>query len=81
MDFIGHMQEYLKAARVGGREIRQITIDVTERYARKRLGIKKSNPLTYDDIPLRCIGSRGWRLRNAPPEAIVDIEFVGRSVK
>jgi len=43
--------------------INQATIAVTEKYARKKLGIAKDAPLIYRGLSLRCIGSKLWRER------------------
>lgn len=43
--------------------INKATVAVTEKYARKKLGIKKDEPLTYRGLTLRCIGSKLWRER------------------
>jgi hypothetical protein len=40
------------------------TVAVTERYARRKLRVGKGK-LAYRGIPLRCIGSKLWRERNA----------------
>jgi hypothetical protein len=37
------------------------TVEVTEQYARRRLGIRKDEPLVYRGLTLRCIGSKLWR--------------------
>jgi len=44
-------------------DITQATVAVTEKYARKKLGIEKDLPLTYRGMTLRCIGSKLWRER------------------
>lgn len=43
--------------------VNRITIAVTEKHARKVLGIKKDAPLSWQGIPLNCIGSVAWRKR------------------
>jgi hypothetical protein len=45
--------------------INTATVEVTEETARKALGIRKAEPLTYRGLTLRCIGSRRWRQENA----------------
>lgn len=40
------------------------TVEVTEKYARKRLKLKKDDPLIYKGLKLRCIGSKRWRMEN-----------------
>jgi hypothetical protein len=51
--------EYLpKLARFG---VGQITIALTEKYVRRKLGLKADEPLKYGSIPLKCIGSERWR--------------------
>jgi hypothetical protein len=39
------------------------TVAVTERYARRKLRIRKSEPLEYRGLTLKCIGSKQWRSR------------------
>lgn len=51
----------------------RITVAVTERTARRGLKLKPPKPIVWNGIPLRCIGSQGWRrrmweLRNLPFE-------------
>jgi hypothetical protein len=43
--------------------INRATVAVTERYARKKLGIKKDEPLIYRGLTLQCVGSKRWRER------------------
>lgn len=38
-----------------------VTLEVTESYARKVLRLKKSEPLFYRGLRLKCIGSKHWR--------------------
>jgi hypothetical protein len=42
--------------------IESATIAVTERYARRRLYIKRKEPLVYRGLQLKCIGSKAWRI-------------------
>jgi hypothetical protein len=39
------------------------TVAVTERYARRKLRIRKREPLQYRGLTLKCIGSKLWRDR------------------
>lgn len=39
------------------------TIAVTERYARRKLRLRKRQPLEYKGLTLKCIGSKAWRDR------------------
>jgi hypothetical protein len=39
----------------------RITIGATERTVRRRLKLKKGDPLVWQGIPLNCIGSARWR--------------------
>lgn len=36
-------------------------INVTEKYARRKLKIKKDQPTTYRGLILICLGSHAWR--------------------
>lgn len=39
----------------------RITLALTEKYVRSKLGLKKDQPLAWNGIPLTCIGSERWR--------------------
>lgn len=41
--------------------IEGVTVEVTERYARRVLRLRAGDPLVYRGLELRCIGSRRWR--------------------
>lgn len=45
--------------------IKEATVAVTETYARRRLKLKKYQPLVYRGLSLRCIGSKQWRDEHA----------------
>jgi hypothetical protein len=58
--------------KLAGYGVGQITLRVTEKTARMRLGIKRPTPLLWNGIPLNCVGSSRWRnkvwgCRNLPP--------------
>jgi hypothetical protein len=40
-----------------------LTVDVTERYARRVLGLKRGDLTTADGIALTCRGSPAYRMR------------------
>jgi hypothetical protein len=44
--------------------IKTATIEVTERYARRALGLRKGDCLQFRGLGLTCIGSKTWRQRN-----------------
>lgn len=48
--------------------VSRITVAVTEKHARKVLGIKKDKPVAWQGIPLNCIGSAAYRRRHAIEE-------------
>lgn len=50
--------EYIKTAKP---DISHATVDVTERYARKKLKVKKKDPIVYRGLALSCRGSKKWR--------------------
>lgn len=41
----------------------RITVGVTEQTARRRLKLKRTEPIIWRGIPLNCIGSTAWRRR------------------
>lgn len=63
MGFIAVLKKFADYRDSARPSINQATIAVTEKYARKKLGIKKDEPLTYRGLKLRCIGSKLWRER------------------
>lgn len=44
-----------------GSRMAGVTVEVTERYARRVLRLHKRDPMVYRGLELRCIGSRRWR--------------------
>lgn len=60
MSFVQHLP---KLARFS---VNRITVAVSEPYARRKLKLKKDQPLAWHGIPLNCIGSELWRRRHAP---------------
>lgn len=42
-------------------EIAHATVDVTEKYARRKLRLKKGEPTVYRGLRLACRGSRSYR--------------------
>lgn len=47
-------------------DIKSATIHVTASTARRKLKIKKNDPLVYRGLTLRCIGSKRYRNKNGP---------------
>jgi hypothetical protein len=45
--------------------INSATIDVTEKYARRKLKVKKGEPIVYRGLRLTCRGSRAYRLAHS----------------
>lgn len=41
--------------------INAATVEVTERYARRKLGLPKTAPLEFRGLTLKCIGSKAVR--------------------
>jgi len=41
--------------------INTATVEVTERYARRKLRLRKSEPLVFRGLCLKCIGSKAVR--------------------
>lgn len=62
--FIGVLNKFAEYRDISRPSVKEATVAVTERYARKKLGIKKDEPLMYRGLSLRCIGSKLWRERN-----------------
>jgi hypothetical protein len=50
-------------SRVVGCKLVNVTIKVTERYARRRLGLRKDEPLMYRGLVLRCTGKSMTRIQ------------------
>lgn len=65
MNFVDRIQEFQRFCRDAKRPIPRMTVAVTEKYARKRLGLPSDAALIYNGVPLRCIGSKAWRARQA----------------
>lgn len=47
----------------GCTQIKSVTVCVTEKTARRRLRLKKTGPLTYMGIELKCVGSKALRTK------------------
>ena len=58
MAVLNHFCDYAAAAQA---PIETAAIPVTERYARRKLRLKRADPLVYRGLALRCIGSSRWR--------------------
>jgi len=44
--------------------IDKATVSVTEAYCRRKLRLRKKDPLVYRGLTLTCIGSKKWREEN-----------------
>lgn len=61
MGFVRVLREFADYRDKGRPDIDVATVAVTERYARRVLGVKKHEPLIYRGLRLRCIGSKRYR--------------------
>ena len=56
----------------GCRKVEHVTLAVTEKTVRRKLRLKKAEPLQYKGLSITCIGSRASRLKAHPqPEQAV----------
>lgn len=65
MNFVDRIQEFQRFCRDAKRPVPRITVAVSENYARRILGVPKGHAVEYGGTPLRCIGSKAWRARQA----------------
>lgn len=63
MTFVDRIQEFQRFCRAAKRPIPRMTVAVTEKYARRALGLPSDAAVIYSGVPLRCIGSKAWRAR------------------
>jgi hypothetical protein len=63
VNFLHKLEDFVTYCRRGGRQVPRVTVAVKETTARRVLGIRKREPLEYQGIPLRCIGSELYRKR------------------
>jgi hypothetical protein len=61
MSFLTKLDEFARYVRTARPSITTATVAVTEKTARRALALKKADPLTYQGLQLKCIGSRRWR--------------------
>lgn len=59
------LDEFAKWREQNRPSITTAVIEVSEKYARRVLHIKKDKPLAYRGLSLKCIGSKAWRNENA----------------
>ncbi len=64
MGFVRVLKEFADYRDKARPAIDTATVAVTERHARRTLGIAKGAPLVYRGLQLNCIGSKLWRERN-----------------
>lgn len=64
MGFVADLTDFADYRDRAGLKIESAAIAVTEKYARKKLGIARDDPLEFRGLALRCIGSPRWRLEN-----------------
>jgi hypothetical protein len=63
MGFVANLRKFADYRDVSRPSISEATVCVTEQYARRKLRIKKDQPLVYRGLRLKCIGSKLWRAR------------------
>lgn len=61
--FVGVLAKFADYRDISRPSITEATVAVTEQYARRKLRLKKDEPLVYRGLQLRCIGSKLWRER------------------
>lgn len=66
MSFLQELQKLADWNRVNACRLEATWVAVTEPYCRRRLRLKKHEPLTYCGIALTCVGSQRWRNQQAP---------------
>jgi hypothetical protein len=64
MSFIKDLDRFIDYVKTAKPSINRATVDVTERYARQKLKMKKADPLIYKGLTLSCRGSKRWRYEN-----------------
>lgn len=64
--FVVTLQRFLEWRDHAKSKIGAATVEVTEQYARRKLGIPKDQPVAYGGLALKCIGSKKWREEHAP---------------
>lgn len=62
MGFVSTLREFADYRDRAALTITAATVAVTEKYARKVLKLKKTEPLVYRGLILHCVGSKRWRL-------------------
>lgn len=60
-NFIEALNHFANYRDISSPSINHATVDVTEKYARRRLKIGKKSPLVYRGLVLTCRGSRSYR--------------------
>lgn len=63
--FVVTLQRFLEWRDHSKSQINAATVEVTEQYARRKLGIPKDQPISYGGLALKCIGSKKWREEHA----------------
>lgn len=63
MGFVAVLKRFADYRDVSRPSIKEATVCVTEEYCRRKLRLKKGDPLVYRGLTLKCIGSKGWRDR------------------
>lgn len=60
-NFIEALKHFADYRDISAPSVSHATVDVTEQYARRRLKLKKKDPLVYRGLALTCRGSRSYR--------------------
>ena len=64
MGFVAVLKRFAAYRDISRPSITVATVCVTEQYARRKLRLRKDEPLVYRGLRLRCIGSQLWRNRH-----------------
>lgn len=64
MGFVAVLKRFASWRDLNRPSIAEATVAVSEQYARRKLRIKRDQPLEYRGLRLRCIGTKAWRLRH-----------------
>lgn len=60
-NFVEALNHFADYRDISAPSVNHATVDVTEKYARRRLKLKKKDPLVYRGLSLTCRGSRAYR--------------------
>lgn len=60
-NFVTELDRFIDAVKENGLNLHSAAVAVLEKTVRRRLKIKKPDPLVYRGMQLRCFGSKRWR--------------------